>query len=130
MGMTIAEREVGGVVRHRMAFRLQAPAHVGDGEVGVGGAGDGNTLDAVALLLTGRCLQRIFQAHVTVERVVTGFHDILGIGIVEGHRHLRLIGEELTEFERGGDAVLFLRVGGALHHALLQSAETIADVSA
>ena len=77
MGVTITEREVGRVVGHRMAFRFQAPAHVRDGEVGVGGPRDGNIIDAVALLLAGSSLQRIIKAHVVVEWIITWFHCLL-----------------------------------------------------
>ena len=129
MGMTVAEREVGGVVGHRMTLRPQSPAHVGDGEVGVGGTRDGDVLNTVTLLFADG-LQRIVETHITVERVITRFHGLLGVGVIEWHRHLCLVGEELTEFEGGGDAVLFLRIGGALHHTLLQTTEAVADITA
>ena len=44
MGVTIAEREVGGVVRHGVTLGLDAHTHVGQREVGGGGLHDGNAL--------------------------------------------------------------------------------------
>ena len=130
VGMTVTEREVGWVVRHRMPLRLQSPAHVGDGEVGVGGTRHGDVLDTVALLLVSGCIQRLIETQVTIQRVVTRFDDLLTVGVIEGDRHLRLVREELAEFERGGDAILLLGIGRTLHHTLLQTAEAIADITA
>lgn len=129
MGMAIAEREVGRIVRHRMALRLQSPTHIRDGEVRVDGTRHRDVFDTVALLLVGSCIQSLIETQVTVQRVVTRFDDLLGVGIIERHRHLRLIREELAEFERSGDAVLLLRISGTLHHALLQTAEAVADIT-
>ena len=49
--VTIAEREVGRVVRHGMTLGLDAETHIGEREVGIGGLGHGNTLHRIALLL-------------------------------------------------------------------------------
>ena len=85
VGMTITEREVGRVVRHRMALRLQSPTHVGDGEVGVGSSRHGNVLDTVTLVSVGCCIQSLIETQVTVQRVVTRCDSLFGVGIIKGY---------------------------------------------
>ena len=82
-----------------MALGLQAPAHVGEREVGVLGLGDGDRLDAVALVVVGSGIEGITETHIGVEGIVSGTRLLLGHGIVEGDADLRLVGEELTELE-------------------------------
>ena len=124
MGVAVAESEVGGVVGHGVTLGLDAHTHVGEGEVGVGHLGDGYRLDGVLLMLVGGTLQGIIEFHVTVERVILGAGLRLRDGVIERHRHLRLVGEELAEVETGGEAVGLVVVGGALGQSFLQSAES------
>ena len=74
MGMTIREREVGRIVRHRMALGFQSPAQVRQCEVGVTRFGHSDTLDAIAFVLVGSTLQGIAQAHIRIERIITWTH--------------------------------------------------------
>ena len=69
VGVAVREREVGGIVRHWVAFRLYSDAHIRQGEVGVLGLCDGDRLQRVALL-TVHCVEGIVQFHVGIERIV------------------------------------------------------------
>ena len=97
MGMTVREREVGGIVRHRMTLGFQSPAQVRQREVGVTCFGNGNTLDAVALVLVGGTLQGIAQAHIRIERIITWAHLLVTHRVVQWRTYLGLVGEELTQ---------------------------------
>ena len=128
--MAVAESEVGGVDRQREALVLDADARVRDGEVARGMLRDGYRLDGVALTLAGCRLERFVELHVGVQGVILGTDVLLRIGIVEGGRHLGLLREELAKLEVGGHGVALLRVGGALHDALLKPSEAVGDVAA
>ena len=130
MRMAVAEREVGGVVRHRVTLVLDAHAGVGEREVARDVLGDGYRLDAVALALAAGRLEGVVELHIRVEGIVAWADGLLRVGIVERRRHLSLIGEELTQLEGGSDAVGLLGIGGALHDGLLESAEAVGDVAA
>ena len=75
-------------------------------------------------------IKSIAESHVGVKGIIAGARLLLRHGVVERDAHLRLVGEELSEFERGGDGVLLLGVGRTLHHTILQTAEAIADITA
>ena len=128
--MTVGEGEVGGVEGHGVALvGLYAYADIGEREVAVCGLGDGNRLDAVALVGIGG-IEGILEFHVGVERVVLGAGLFLRDGVVERGGDLGLVGEELSEFEAGGDAVGLVVVGGALRDTVFESAEAFAHVAA
>ena len=112
-----------------MALGLQSPAHVGEGEVGIGGLHDGERLDTVALVLRGGDIEGIVENHIIVEGAVTGTYLILRHRVIEGCADLCLFGEELTQFERGGDGVVLLCIRRTLHDALLQTSEAVADIA-
>ena len=96
MAVTVGEREVGGVVGHGVALGLDTHADVGQREVGGGRLGDGYRLDAVALVLVDGGIEGIVQFQVGVHGVVLGAVLLLGDGVVEGRRHVQLVGEELA----------------------------------
>ena len=91
--------------------------------------GDGDRLYAVALAAVEGRLQGVVEVHIGVKRVILRADGLLGVGIVEWRRHLRLVGEELAQLDVGGDAVRFLCFGAALHHGLLQPAKAVGDVA-
>ena len=130
MGVAIAEREVSRVDGCRVAFVLYAHPHIREREVGVGGAGDGNRLNAVALMVAACSIEGVAQTHVGIQRVVLRTRLLLRHRVVERCRHLRLVGEELTQLERSGDAVGLIVVGAALCHTLLESTEAFRGVAA
>ena len=70
-------------------------------------------------------LERVVEEHIGVERIVLGTLALLGDRIIEGCRHLGLLGEELAQFQVGGKAGVELVVGAALIHAFLETAEAI-----
>ena len=112
-----------------MAFGFQAPTHIGKREVGILRLGDGNRLDAIALMTVSSGIEGITQAHVGIQRIIARTDFLLRHGIIQGRRDLGLIREELTEFELGGNGILFLGIGTPLHHALFQSTKAIADIA-
>ena len=78
-------------------------------------------------MLVEGTLQGIVQLHVGVQRVVLGTGMFLGDGIVEGCRDLPLVGEQLADFEVGGQRIGLVRVGIARCHTVLQSTEALSD---
>ena len=99
MGVTIREREVGGVVGHGVTLGFQTPTHVGKGEVAILRLRDGNRLDTVALVLVGGGIEGIVQSHVGIQRIIAWTGLLLRHRVVEGDAHLCLVREELAEFE-------------------------------
>ena len=130
VGVAVGEREVGGVVGHGVALGLYADARIGEREVAVGGACDGKALDGVALVAVGSHLEGVAQLHVVVERIVSRTGLLLGDAVVEGCADLRLVGEELTQFDIGRHAVGLEVVLRALGDALLQSTEALGEHAA
>ena len=126
MGVAVAEREVGRVVRHRVTLGLDVEAHVGQREVGRRGLGDGNVLYRVALLLVGG-IEGVVEVHIGVQRIILRLGDFLGDRVVERCRHLQLVGEQLAQLDGGGQRVGLVVVGGACCHTVLQSAEALGD---
>ena len=90
---------------------------------------DGYRLDAIAFVLIGSGIEGIVEAHIVVEGIIAGAHFLLGDGVIQGRTHLGLVGEELTQFERGGNAVRLLGIGRTLHDALFETSETIAHIA-
>ena len=72
----------------------------------------------------------VIQTHVSVQRVIARTNLFFGQGVVEWHTDLRLVGEELTEFQTGRHTVFLLGVRRALHDPILQSAEAVTDIAA
>ena len=125
--MAIREREVGRVVRHGVPLGLDAEAYVGQSEVGRGRLGDGNALNAVALMLVDGGIKGVFQFHIRIQRIILGSCFFLGHRVVERCCHLHLVGEELAQFEIGGHRIGLVVVGGTLGHTLFQSAKAFGD---
>ena len=130
MRVAVVEREVGGVDGRRVALVLDAHAHVREREIGVGGARDGDGLDAVALALVAGGFEGVVEAHIGVERVVFRARLFLRHRVVERRRDLRLFGEEFAEFNRSGDAVGLVIVFRAHRNAFFQATEALGGVAA
>ena len=127
--VAIAEREVGGVVRHGMPLGSNAHTHARQREVGVRGLGYGNAFYRVAFVAFNG-IESVVETHIGVERVIAWARFLLCYRIVERRCNLGLIGEELAKVEVGGQTIRFIVVGGTLGHAIFQSAETITDILA
>ena len=123
--MTVGEGEVGRVIGHGMTFGLDTHAHVGEREVGVGGLRHSYRLDRVALMTVGSSIECIIELHVVVQWIIFRTRLLLGDGIVEWGRDLRLVGEELTQFDVGSEAIGLIVIGGASCQSFLQSAEAL-----
>ena len=130
MRVTVREGEVAWVVGHRMAFGLQSPAHVREGEVRIGGLRHRHRLDAIPFVLVCHCIECIIEPHIRIEWVIAGTDFFFCDGIIERCRHFCLLGEELTEFQGGRHGVLRLSVSSTPHHTLFQSAEAITHIPA
>ena len=130
MGMTVTEREVTWVVGHWMTLRFQSPTHITEREVCVGRLCHCQRFDAVALVLVSSSVESILQSHVGIEGIIAWAYLIFRDGIIERCRHLCFLREQLAQFQRGGYRVLLLGVSIALHHALLQTAEPISNITA
>ena len=130
VGVAIAEGKVTGVVGHGVALGLQSPSDTRQGEIRIGPPGDGHRLYTVALLLRSCGIQGILQSHVRIEGIIARAYLLLGDGVIKGHRHLCLLGEEFTQFERCRHGVLLLSICTALHDTFFQSSEAITDVMA
>ena len=70
VGMTVGEREVGRVVRHRMALGGNSDTGIGDGEVGIHHLRHGNILDGIPLSLGASGIQCILKFHIRIQRIV------------------------------------------------------------
>ena len=126
VGVAVGEGEVGRVVRHRVTLGLDAETHVRQREVGIGGTRHGNALDGVALM-GSHGVQGIVQLHVSIQRVVLRPGLFLRNRIIERSSHLHLVGEELTQFDIGGQRVGLVVVLRAGCNTILQSTEALGD---
>ena len=75
VGVAVGEREVSRVVGHGGFSGTDADTHIRQRQIGIGGAGDGDTLDGIALLLVGCGIECLVEGQVSIERIVfrTGF---------------------------------------------------------
>ena len=121
--MTVGEGEVGWVVRHGVPLRLDTYTDIRQREVGIGGLCDGYTLDGVALMLIRSGIQRILQFHIRVQRIILRATFFLGDGIVKRSTHFRLIREEFTQINIGGNGIGLVVFHRPLQNAFLQSTE-------
>ena len=128
VGMAVGEREVGRVVGHGVPLGLYAHPHVGEREVGVGDIGDDYRFHGVAFLFRLHGFEGIVEPHIGVEGVVLGLGLLLGDMVVEGCRHLGLVGEELAQLELCGEREVLVVVLRACRHAIFQSAESLGEV--
>ena len=126
--VAVAEGEVGRVVGHGMPFALDSHPCVGHREVARDVLRHGNALDGVALV--ARIIQRIGETHIRVERIVSRTDHLLRVRVVDRHRDLGLLGEELAQLHVGCDGIGLLRIGAALHDTLFQSTEAVGHIAA
>ena len=129
VAMRVGEREVGRVVRHRMALSLYAHPHVRQREIGLRNLGHGYALYGVALVLVGSGIESLVEQHVVVERIVLGRRLLLSHRVVERSRHLSLVGEELAKLYVCRNRIVGIVVGGALCHTVLQSAKASRSIA-
>ena len=82
VGMTVGEREVGRVVRHRMALGSNSDTGIGDGEVGIHHLRHSNILDRIPFSLGACCIQCILEFHIRIQRIVLRRSLLLGHTII------------------------------------------------
>ena len=75
-------------------------------------------------------VERVVEFHICVEWVVTWTCLLFAVGVVERYADLRLVGEELTHLEIGGEAIAGVVVHGSLADTLLETSETVGLVFA
>ena len=129
MRMTVREREVGRVVGHGMALGLDAHAHVGQREIGVGGLGHGDALYRVALLTVRGSVQSIFQSHVCVQWIVLRTELFLLHTVIQRCAYMGFLWEEFAQLQVGCHAVILVIIGRSLGHTLFQSAKTFTHIA-
>ena len=130
MRMTVREREVGRVVGHGVALGLNAHAHVGQREIGVGGLGHGDALYRVALLTVRGSVQSILQSHVCVQRIVLRTELFLLHTVIQRCAYMGFFWEEFAQLEVGCHAVILVIIGRPLGHTLFQSAKSFTHIAA
>ena len=81
-------------------------------------------------MLIGSTLQSIAESHIRIQWIIARTYFLMTNRVVNGCRHLGFVGEEFTKLKLGCNRILFLRIGGTLSNTLLESTETITDVSA
>ena len=123
MTVTVREREVGRVVRHRVALVLYADTHVRQREVGLRNLCHGDAFYRIALVLRASRFESVVEFHIRIEWIVFGRCLLLSNRVVERRRNLRLVGEELAKLHISRHGVVGVVVGRTLSHAFLQSAE-------
>ena len=75
-------------------------------------------------MLCGKSVERVFQKHVAVQRIVFGCYLVLGVGIVDGNVHVGFLREEFAYLETGSNTVFILVVVSSFVDSLFQSAES------
>ena len=123
--MTVGEREVTRIVRHRMTFGGNTHTYVREGEVGGGCFFHGNRLNRIFLMLICCSIKGIVQQHIRIQRIIfrTGF--LLRNRIIQWGRHLCLGGEELTQLHIRSHAICSEVIHAARTDTILQSAEAL-----
>ena len=127
--MAVGHGEVGRIVRHGMTLVLDTHTRIRHREVPGHVLRHGNALNRVAFAIIGSGIERFFQAHVGIERIIARTDDLLRVREIDGYGYFGFLGEEFAQFHVGRHRVCFLRIGAALHHALLQSAKTVGNVT-
>ena len=82
MSMTIGKREVGWVVRHRMALGGNPNTSIGYREIGLRNLGHSNILDRIALGLRAGSIKSILQLHIRIHRIILRRSFLLGDTII------------------------------------------------
>ena len=121
--MRVAEREVGRVIGHRAFGGGDVELHVAQAEVLVGRFRSGQAAQRVFLMFGGAGIQRVFEEHVRVQRVVFGLDDFLVERVIDGGGEVELFGKQLAQLEAGGDAVVIHVFLVALIHVVFDAPE-------
>ena len=128
MAVAVGQREVCRVVGHGVPLGLDTHPHVGEREVARQPLGHGYRLHGVALV-TAHHVKGFVEFHVRIEGVVLRPYLVVADGIVEGDGDLRLVGEELSQFQIGHHRVGLLRLVRTLQRTFLQAAEAVGHVA-
>ena len=75
-------------------------------------------------------IECIIKTHVGVERVILRTRLLFRHRIIKRCRNLRLVGEELAQFDVGSDAISLVVVLRTVHYAFLKTSETFRHVLA
>ena len=129
MSMTIGKREVGWVIRHRMALGGNPNTSIGYREIGLRNLGHSNILDRIALGLRTGSIESILQFHIRIHRIILRRSFLLCYTIINRYADLSLVWEELTHFQRGGYAIGTIVVGTSASHTVFQTSKSFADIS-
>ena len=127
--MAIREREVGRIDGSRMPFVLYSHPHIRQREVCVCRLRDGNVLKRIALMSIFHRVQGFLQTHIGIQRIVLRAVLILRHRVIERRTHLRLVGEELTEFNIRRDGVRFQVFVRPLRDSFLKTSESFAYIT-
>ena len=121
--VSVPKREVRRIIRHRV-LTLDIYTDIIERETLDNRLVDRIRLDGIALRVRIQVIQRLRHLDILVQGIILRRGCLFRIGIIERDAYLRLLGEELTQLQRGGDTELRIIIHPALRQGLIQRSET------